>query len=508
MLSDLQKTEMQVRFGDRFESMRLAHVELLHWPVWCHEFSYTVFDAVSLDPLEEGVLLLIAAGVGGVPDLAALLGCSERYVREMVDRLGGQHSHACLEVFDDGRVAPTPQTAPVLEARIRQVPLAKSTSLFRDGVFGSWLSYGETSFTIDTFPSLDDDAARWLEASVDHVFEDDGAKAYALTLVPDPEVIASTLSSDGSPAWATLWLACYQPNKGSGGRYLLFNPACEDTPLQELSLAFEQELLGDRLKLYFPDDRVSTSSLFWQGLASRLTAERKTEELQVGKEILADAEVQLAAALTIVAHDSPESSISLESQELAHLRQVKNEMENTVKVLAAELAAIPRTEHIEAHQHPAILLKAINDANAVLVLICPWVKMRVLRSLLPAIDEALLRGCEVFIGYGMPKNPNHPENSDEDALTELRKRQQSGLLRLSHLSTHEKVIVQDDRVFVNSSFNFLSYTGGDHRRESGTIWRGGVGPIRDKFVAAFPRHTIRTEAGKPTTKTYSHGRDA
>ncbi len=90
--------------------------------------------------------------------------------------------------------------------------------------------------------------------------------------------------------------------------------------------------------------------------------------------------------------------------------------------------------------------------------------------------------------YGMPRNPNHLDNSDEEALTELRNRQVEKKLWLVHLNTHEKVILQEDVLIVNSSFNFLSYTGGDGLLESGTLQRGGVAYIRDKSLHAFPTH--------------------
>ncbi len=128
--------------------------------------------------------------------------------------------------------------------------------------------------------------------------------------------------------------------------------------------------------------------------------------------------------------------------------------------------------------------------------------MRVLRPLLPDIDAAIRRGVHILIGYGMPKSSFHPDKTDDEALDELRQRQSGQQLWLVHLGTHEKVIVQDDQIFVNSSFNFFSYTGGDGRRESGTLQHGGVGPFRDKFISAFPEHiqeSIR-ELSSPTLK--------
>jgi hypothetical protein len=86
---------------------------------------------------------------------------------------------------------------------------------------------------------------------------------------------------------------------------------------------------------------------------------------------------------------------------------------------------------------------------------------------------------------GNLKNGSYPEKSDQNALDELKKRERSGLLRLAFLGTHEKVPIQDNEVFMNSSFNFLSYTGGDGRRESGTIQRGGISELRQKFIDAI-----------------------
>jgi hypothetical protein len=156
--------------------------------------------------------------------------------------------------------------------------------------------------------------------------------------------------------------------------------------------------------------------------------------------------------------------------------------------LQAQLAGIPRIEHLEASQHPAVLRAAIQQSRSLLILICPWIRIKVLRPLLADLDTAMKRGVSILIGYGMPKSSFHPDKTDEEALDQLRQRQHGKQLWLVHLGTHEKVIVQDDQLFVNSSFNFFSYTGGDGRRESGTLQRGSVGPFRDKFLLAFPEH--------------------
>ena len=495
MLDPSQQSEMQSRFGDRFSGMHLTHVELLHWPVWVHTFAYEAFESVSLDPLEEGLLRLVQAGVESAQDLSALLGCSERYVLEMIERLGGGHTHACVLLMANGAVRSTPRTSSAIEDRTRQSPVPRNRHLLRDAIFGSWLSYGDTAFNRLAVPTLDDGAHAWLEAVTDRITEDQEVGSYALTLVDEDDVESFEVFPEGKKEWVTLWLGCYQPPNGSGGRFLLFNPACEDSPLADMSVSFEQDLLSDRIQLYFQDDVASTASLFWRGLSRRLVAERKTEELLIGMGSLIEADAKLGAVSGPAVSEELDEALGgintkEESSELVSLRKFKVEMEKSNARLSAELEAIPRTQHIEAGQHPAILVEAIDNARAVLILICPWIRMRVLRPLLPKLDKAMQRGCEIYIGYGMPKSPHHPDSTDEEALAELRKREKSGMLRLCHLNTHEKVIVQDDQRFVTSSFNFLSYTGGDGRRESGTLWLGGVAPLREKFLAVFPARPV------------------
>ncbi len=133
MLEAPEMPEMERRFGDRFVGMSLTHVEPLHWPVWRHTFRYTTFESVTLDPMEEGLLLLVEAGLQSIPEFAALLGCSENYTRTMSARLSGvKGSNACLQIIGDDSLQPTPQTSAVLELRHRQVPVEKQAILLRD----------------------------------------------------------------------------------------------------------------------------------------------------------------------------------------------------------------------------------------------------------------------------------------------------------------------------------------------------------------------------------------
>jgi hypothetical protein len=91
----------------------------------------------------------------------------------------------------------------------------------------------------------------------------------------------------------------------------------------------------------------------------------------------------------------------------------------------------------------------------------------------------------------MPRSDFHRDNSDARALAALRERAQRYRLFVVELGTHEKVLIQDDRLFVNTSFNWLSYDGGDGRRESGLLQQGAVGPIREKFLTDLKARQIQ-----------------
>jgi hypothetical protein len=184
--------------------------------------------------------------------------------------------------------------------------------------------------------------------------------------------------------------------------------------------------------------------------------------------------------------NGPEQAV--QQQARAEIDRQQTELERLEELLASA----PRTRHLRVEDHPQILRKALREAQEVLILISPWIKMRVLSQYLPDLDSALNRGCEIWIGYGMPRSDFHRDRSDEKALDTLRKRERERRLFLVELGTHEKVLIKDDDLFVNTSFNWLSYAGGDGRRESGLLQEGGVQSIKEEFLADLKERQLQT----------------
>ena len=183
----------------------------------------------------------------------------------------------------------------------------------------------------------------------------------------------------------------------------------------------------------------------------------------------------------------PNKSEQAMQQAKAEIERQQTELEKLEELLASA----PRTRHLRVEEHPQMLRKALREAQEVLILISPWIKMRVLSQYLPDLDSALKRGCEIWIGYGMPRSDFHRDRSDEKALDALRKREREQRLFLVELGTHEKVLIKDDDLFVNTSFNWLSYDGGDGRRESGLLQEGGVQSIKEEFLADLKERQLQ-----------------
>jgi hypothetical protein len=614
----IELSEMQQRFGDRFDGMELCAVEQVYWPVFRHRLCFSIRQFVELDALEEGFLRIALAGLTDISEISGFVGCSIRYGKKMAAGLSNR-AGGLLEPplrFQDPAVFPTNTTQQVLTACEKAVIVTKEISLIRDAVFGQWIDHGEHRFRCLPLAQRIESPAKWLGAQVSSSATTDvqDTVQYAIDLQPrDEEIVSSDFGSSGDLHWIRLYLGCYQQESRQSGRFLLFNPESDDQPLPGLSADFERLLrAGGSIASYFPDDSLGTTKAFWTAMACRLKAVAAHEEIsnqnarlhdlhkalidaqtaranrpkalpELQREFLeaatassenlaagdmnsavtgyysalkalvdscfckaqfvdhqsdlnskvrmlrserkfADDQVELLlahirnagswievlsrgdasewhsiagqipagiAGLRLLARElgvteprlTPKQGMSTEDQAIERAAAEINRQQTEIEKLEKLVAEMPVTRHLSVAEHPDILHKALRDAREVLVVISPWIKMRVLSRYLRDIDSALERGCEIWIGYGMPRSEFHRDNSDERALAALRERAQNHRLFLVELGTHEKVLIQDDDVFVNTSFNWLSYDGNDGRRESGLLQCGGVQAIRQKFLA-------------------------
>jgi len=137
----------------------------------------------------------------------------------------------------------------------------------------------------------------------------------------------------------------------------------------------------------------------------------------------------------------------------------------------------PQVSAVETYEHPAILREAIAECESRLMLISPWVREGVVDGeFLVAVEAALERGVEFYLGWGMSAKEEGRGDADKEVLRKLhalsKRYPNFHLERLGR--THAKVLVCDRRFVVVTSFNWLSFKGDPKRTfrdERGTMVR-------------------------------------
>ncbi len=603
-------------YGSFFDGLTLAAVETVYWPV--HRFGLTVHlrQSAELDALEEGLLRFVDSGLTSPEDISRLLGCSPTYIDTMGKYLGaGVTPYVSASPLG---WSPTSATRSAVASRERTILASEERDLLRDGLFGFWISHGDTRFKLIDNPTQEMSPSRLLGTlktpNIDTSELSDVCRSALSTFDADVEIHSYEPPKATGLVWVALRLLLFQSDDKKAGRVLLLNPEQGDQPLDDLSFQFEQLLRKGSIPTYFSDDSLGTGASFWTSLRMPLMGFEIREHLSVienelcetrnelqsvktqndeaakavacstrfsqnvelarstpsGEALIAaldaltDLVQGLAKRAAIDAHhgDLPQTIELLKNARVIAPDQYERLLEITqivdsgisaqglsdsdrkvtadravalLQLMATELrlttfettgttandeiirryeeaianrdaerrrlldkiSEMPTTELIESREHPPLLKRAIKDAQSSLIIISPWIKMRVLRPLLPDLDDLLGRGCEVWVGYGMPKSRHHQDTSDPDAIKVLQERQQTGRLHLIELTTHEKVLIVDDSMFVNSSFNWLSYAGTDGRRETGTVLKGRVSHLRDRFLSEMQKKAEAATRGAP-----------
>lgn len=141
-------------------------------------------------------------------------------------------------------------------------------------------------------------------------------------------------------------------------------------------------------------------------------------------------------------------------------------------------------QYVQCHEHPKLLKRALTSARKRLIIISPWVRHQVVDWGFIASLEALLRkGVQVDIGYGIDeatgdgrKDPTAKLAITKEAERDLRDLERR--FKNFHLTlvgnTHRKLLICDDEFAVTTSFNWLSFKGspkGRPRDEFGVVVR-------------------------------------
>lgn len=264
-------------------------------------------------------------------------------------------------------------------------------------------------------------------------------------------------------------------------------PEAEDVPLEDIDVVLERlrrpfedskELLAIRrierremlfvpcTVLYFRSEVGSETRVAFY-LDNRISIEHENAFRDLGGAEEVGAKHVLADQFSEVARQA-----SLASTERSALLHRLNLGAGTAagaksKEPVAARAINPTMKNIRCHEHPGLLEDALQNSKERLMIISPWIRHQVVTDRFVRSLEVLLKnGVRVYIGYGLVdgdgrnkaggKPPITPKA--EGALKELEKRFKNFTFAFIG-NTHRKVLVSDTRYAITTSFNWLSFRG-------------------------------------------------
>jgi phosphatidylserine/phosphatidylglycerophosphate/cardiolipin synthase-like enzyme len=130
---------------------------------------------------------------------------------------------------------------------------------------------------------------------------------------------------------------------------------------------------------------------------------------------------------------------------------------------------------LSVYDHPPLLRDAFFQAKKRVLIVSPWIRASVVNdAFVRRLAECLSRGIRVSIGYGIGKVDPDERDADRGARESLEALAKGfpnfELVRKGN--THAKILLVDDRYFVTTSFNWLSFSGDPRkplREEEGTM---------------------------------------
>jgi hypothetical protein len=163
--------------------------------------------------------------------------------------------------------------------------------------------------------------------------------------------------------------------------------------------------------------------------------------------------------LEIVAQGAASRELEDLRAELDHARERQHELQSALDNISVRQVAV--------YEHRGYLDRALAEAQQRILIVSPWIRHEVVEDqLIKRFREVLERGVELWIGYGISKEPSVRGKGKGDADREAeRKLRQLGqdFPDLFHISrfgdTHAKVLVCDSRFSILTSFNWLSFRG-------------------------------------------------
>jgi hypothetical protein len=460
------------RFGHERTGFELVVVESVALPKFKVTLRLVVQTVKELAPLPEYILKATKIGLVDPRDIASYLGVDDRIAKSVVAELSQTE---CITFNREGgiaRIAMTERGRRTLEAAEVMTPEEVRGSVFFDGLLRRPVADSGVGLL----------KPRELNGS-------------GLTELP-PMLSAKPAIEELSPGTVReVFRVPSRPYEGVKRRELLsvreierserlFMPALAlvykavgGTDVQ-VGFVIHDTLSGPHERAFAKGDGPRSTGLAKQALTAATVSDAAVQ-------VIGEAAVHAAADVVAVAR--AQKQVAEATREIEQAEEALEDAEDDAAQRAAERAITEAHRVQEAaeeelssytvrvlntYDHPRFLDDALLNSTSRLLIISPWIRRAVMTATrMRRLQLLLVRGVEVFIGYGIEEDESRDPLMPDDleagrALEELAKQHDNfHFVRLG--DEHSKVLLSDTKYMIVGSFNWLSFRGDRRKRHRG-----------------------------------------
>lgn len=432
---------MQRRFGDLRPGMTLLAVENAGLPITIVGADVLAQERLPLPIVEQFVLRLVGAGVSSVSDVSEMLGIGEDLV---LDATATQVSEGNIANRRSDSLALTPMGSETALTLASTRPVLKPLPVVFDRLTWRMTDYRKHSLV-------------------------QKKEAQELGLLLLPAAHKSRIGLDDITAEGINALLRAKGDRESQIEVLRVRKVSPNThrylPVQLLvygDAAREEVALAVCI-----DDELSAAH------TGALDAIAAVEKLGLSFEP--------PSARPVLDHDLEEKRLSVEDVD-----RILTSAPAEIEASGPDQLDQFEVRAVSVFEHPDLLTEALESARSRILLIAPWVRDAVVTTeFLGRLEGRLKAGVKVSIAHGYGKDDSGSSERALARLANLQKRYKDrfDLARLS--DNHAKILIFDD-VWINTSFNWLSFRGDPertYRMEEGTLVR-----IPERVEGAYERY--------------------
>lgn len=162
---------------------------------------------------------------------------------------------------------------------------------------------------------------------------------------------------------------------------------------------------------------------------------------------------------------SPNCKALLEDSEKKFNQSTPDVIQEKIKPI--EQIAITEGKTIEVDEHKKYFIYVLENAKSSIYIQSPWINWKTLQIYKGHIQNAVKRGINVTIKYGMkPRNRFDKAGIDEDSKKFFNSLDRK-FFRLINTHDHSKIVICDEDFMIMGSFNWLSFGGGNEKDARG-----------------------------------------